>query len=161
MSANQELKKKVVQEIKTKIQDSKSVVLVDYKGLTVGQVTELRNKFRDADTEYKVYKNRLLKIAFEELGIKFPETCYDGPTAVAFSKDVITPAKIVMEGETAYKVMKAKAGMFEGKIGGYDEVKAYALIPTREVLIAGLLGLLTNPIRSLAIALNETAKKMN
>lgn len=161
MSANQELKKEVVQEIKAKAKDAKSIVLVDYKGLTVGQVTELRNRFRDAGAEYKVYKNRLLKIAFEELGIKFPNACYDGPTAVAFSKDVITPAKIAIEGETEYKVMKAKAGMFEGKVGGYDEVKAYALIPSKEVLIARLLGLLTNPIRSLAIALNETAKKKN
>ncbi len=161
MSANQDLKKEVVQEIKAKAEKAKSIVLVDYKGLTVEQVTELRNKFRDAGVDYKVYKNRLIKIALDELGIKFPDACYDGPTAVAFSEDVIAPAKITCKGEDEYKVMKAKAGCFEGKVGDYNTVKMYATIPGKETLVAQLLGLLTNPMRSLAVVLNETAKKMN
>ncbi len=161
MSANQELKKEVVQEIKDKANKSKSIVLVDYKGLTVEQDTELRNAFRAKEIEYKVYKNRLLKIAFDELGIKFPLGNYDGPTAVAFSKDELAPAKIVIDGEEKYKVLKAKSGFFEGKVVDYDKVKMYASIPSKEILIGQLLGMLLNPIRSLAVVLSEAAKKKN
>ena len=159
MSANQELKKNIVAEIKSKIQDASSVVLVDYKGLNVEQDTELRNEFRKSNCEYKVYKNRLLKIAFEDLGIKFDSACYDGTTAIAVSKDVVAPAKITFDGESKFKVMKAKAGFIEGKVMDYNEVKAIASIPSKDVLVAQLLGLLLNPIRSLAVVLDQAAKK--
>ena len=159
MSLNQELKKNVVSEIKEKIQNAKSVVLVDYKGLNVEQDTELRNEFKKNGVDYKVYKNRLLKIAFEDLGINFESSCYDGTTAIAVSKDVVAPAKITFDGENKYKVMKAKAGFIEGKIMNYNEVKAIASIPSKEVLVAQLLGMLTNPIRSLAVVLDQAAKK--
>ena len=118
MSQNQELKKDVVAEIKERVQKANSVVLVEYKGLTVEQDTELRNEFRKSNCEYKVYKNRLLKIAFEDLGIKFDSACYDGTTALATSEDVVAPAKITFDGESKYKVMKAKAGYIEGKHEG-------------------------------------------
>ena len=159
MSLNQELKKNVVSEIKEKIQNANSVVLVDYKGLNVEQDTELRNEFKKNGVDYKVYKNRLLKIAFEDLGINFESSCYDGTTAIAVSKDVVAPAKITFDGENKYKVMKAKAGFIEGKIMNYNEVKAIASIPSKEVLVAQLLGMLTNPIRSLAVVLDQAAKK--
>lgn len=160
MSANREIKDKVVEEIKSRVQNAKSVVLVDYKGLTVAQDTELRNKFRASGCEYKVYKNRLLKIAFEELGIKFDSKHYDGPTALATSTDdVVAPAKITQDGETNYKVMKAKCGFIEGKVMEYDEVKRIASIPSKDVLVAQLLGMLLNPIRSLAVVLDQVSKK--
>lgn len=159
MSLNQDLKKNVVAEIKEKVQNANSVVLVDYKGLTVEQDTELRNEFRKNGVDYKVYKNRLLKIAFEDLGINFESSCYDGTTAIAVSSDVVAPAKITFDGENKYKVMKAKAGFIEGKIMNYNEVKAIASIPSKEVLVAQLLGMLTNPIRSLAVVLDQAAKK--
>ena len=159
MSLNQELKKNVVSEIKEKIQNANSVVLVDYKGLNVEQDTELRNEFKKNGVDYKVYKNRLLKIAFEDLGINFESSCYDGTTAIAVSKDVVAPAKITFDGENKYKVMKAKAGFIEGKIMNYNEVKAIASIPSKDVLVAQLLGLLLNPIRSLAVVLDQAAKK--
>lgn len=159
MSLNQDLKKNVVAEIKEKIQNASSIVLVEYKGLTVEQDTELRNEFRKNNVDYKVYKNRLLKIAFEDLGIKFDSACYDGTTALAVSSDVVAPAKVTFDGETKYKVMKAKAGFIEGKIMNYNEVKAIASIPSKEVLVAQLLGMLTNPIRSLAVVLDQAAKK--
>ncbi len=159
MSQNQELKKDVVAEIKERVQKAKSVVLVDYKGLTVEQDTALRNEFRNNACEYKVYKNRLLKIAFEDLGIKFDSACYDGTTALATSEDVVAPARITFDGESKYKVMKAKAGFIEGKVMNYDEVKAIASIPSKDVLVAQLLGMLLNPIRSLAVVLDQAAKK--
>ena len=159
MSLNQDLKKNVVAEIKEKIQNANSIVLVDYKGLNVEQDTALRNEFKKNNVDYKVYKNRLLKIAFDDLGIKFDSACYDGTTALAVSKDVVAPAKITFDGETKYKVMKAKAGFIEGKMMNYNEVKAIASIPSKDVLVAQLLGLLLNPIRSLAVVLDQAAKK--
>ena len=159
MSLNQDLKKNVVAEIKEKIQNASSIVLVEYKGLTVEQDTELRNEFRKNNVDYKVYKNRLLKIAFEDLGIKFDSACYDGTTALAVSSDVVAPAKVTFDGENKYKVMKAKAGFIEGKVMNYNEVKAIASIPSKDVLVAQLLGMLTMPMRGLAVAIDQIAKK--
>ena len=94
MSANLEAKKQVVEEIKQKIQNSKSVVFVDYKGLTVAEVSALRNKFREAGVEYKVYKNTLVRKAFNELGVDAFDADLNGPTATAFSPDETSAAKI-------------------------------------------------------------------
>lgn len=162
MSANRELKDGIVSEIKERVKNAKSVVLVDYKGLTVEQDTAFRNKFRAAGCEYRVYKNRLIKIALEELGISIDSKHYDGPTAlVTSSEEVVAPAKIAFQGETEYKVVKAKCGYIEGKVMEYDEVKQIALIPDKTTLVAQLLGMLTNPVRSLAVALDQIAKKAN
>ena len=96
MSANLENKTQVVESIKAKITESKSVLLVDYKGLTVAQDTELRTAFRKAGVEYKVLKNTLVRKAFNELGINDFDSDLNGPTAVAFGSDEITPAKTAM-----------------------------------------------------------------
>ncbi len=160
MSANFENKKVLVEEIKNHAKNAKTIVLVDYKGLSVSQVTELRNAFRAAGCVYKVYKNRLAKRAFEDLGIKFDDALLEGTTAFAFSDaDVVAPAKIAVDGETKYKVMKVKAGFVEGKICNENEIRALAAIPSKEVLVAQLLGMLTHPMRSLAVAISEVARK--
>lgn len=160
MSANFENKKQIVAEITKYAKEAKAIVLVDYRGLTVEQVTELRTAYRQQGAVYKVYKNRLMKIAFESLGIKFDDKDLEGTTAVAFSSsDAVVPAKIAVDGENKYKVLKVKAGYCEGKMQTRDEVIALSKIPSREVLVAQLLGLLTNPMRSLAVAVSEVAKK--
>lgn len=160
MSANFENKKQVVEEIKNYAQNSKCIVLVDYKGLTVAQVTELRKAFRTAGGVFKVYKNRLMKIAFEELGIKFDSHLLEGTTAVAFhSEDPIIPAKIAIEGEGKYKVFKVKASWYNNKQLSYEETKRLATIPPREVLLSQLVGMLTMPMRSLAVAIKQIAEK--
>ena len=103
MSEIRKEKEAVVEEIKTKIQAAKSVVLVDYKGLTVAQDTELRCNFRKAGVEYKVYKNRLAKIAFNELGFTQFDEALEGPTAIAFSiNDSVSAAKISAEANKKY-----------------------------------------------------------
>lgn len=104
MSSNLEAKKQVVEEIKEKIQNSKSVVFVDYKTLTVAEVSALRNKFREANVEYKVYKNTLLRKAFNDLGVTAFDEDLNGPTATAFCPDETTAAKIFAE------AVKANAG---------------------------------------------------
>ena len=160
MSANFENKKVVVSEIEELAKNAKSIVLVDYRGLTVAQVTELRNNVRNAGGVYKVYKNRLMKIAFDNLGITFPATDYEGTTAVLFHPtDEVAPAKIALDGSKKFGVLKLKSGFVAGKYYNTEEVTALANIPSREVLLAQLLGLLTSPMRSLAVGLSEIAKK--
>ncbi len=160
MSANFENKKVVVSEIEGYAKDAKSIVLVDYRGLTVAQVNELRNDARNAGCTYKVYKNRLMKIAFDNLGITFPATDFEGTTAVLFCKtDEVAPAKIALDASTKYKVLQLKSGFVTGKYYNTEEVLALAKIPSREVLLGQLVGLLTSPMRSLAVGLSEIAKK--
>lgn len=160
MSANFENKKVVVSEIEELAKNAKSIVLVDYRGLTVSQVSEIRNEARKAGGIYKVYKNRLMKIAFENLGITFPATDYEGTTAVLFHPtDEVAPAKIALDGSKKFNTLKLKSGFVAGKYYNTEEVTALANIPSREVLLAQLLGLLTSPMRSLAVGLSEVAKK--
>ncbi len=160
MSANFENKKVVVSEIEELAKNAKSIVLVDYRGLTVAQATELRNEVRNAGGVYKVYKNRLMKIAFDKLKIDFPASDFEGTTAVMFhSSDEVAPAKIALDGSKKYGNLKLKSGYVDGKYFNTDEITALANIPSREVLVAQLLGLLTNPMRSLAVAVSEIAKK--
>ena len=161
MSANFENKKVVVAEIEAYAKEAKSIVLVDYRGLTVAQANELRNDVRSAGGTYKVYKNRLMKIAFDKLGITFPESDYEGTTAVLFhANDEVAPAKIALDGTKKFnKHLKLKSGFVNGKYFNTEEITAFANIPSREVLLAQLLGLFTNPMRSLAVAISEVAKK--
>ena len=160
MSANFENKKVVVSEIEELAKNAKSIVLVDYRGLTVSQVTELRQNAKNAGGVYKVYKNRLMKIAFDKLGITFPATDFEGTTAVLFHPtDEVAPAKIALDGSKKYNTLKLKSGFVAGKYYNTEEVTALANIPSREVLVAQLLGMLTNPMRSLAVAVSEIAKK--
>ena len=161
MSANFENKKVVVSEIENLAKDAKSIVLVDYRGLTVAQATELRNNVRTAGGTYKVYKNRLMKIAFDNLGIEFPASDFEGTTAVLFhSTDEVAPAKIALDGSKKFNNnLKLKSGYVNGKYFDLNEITALANIPSREVLVAQLLGMLTNPMRSLAVAVSEIAKK--
>ncbi len=161
MSANFENKKVVVSEIEGLAKDAKSIVLVDYRGLTVAQATELRNNVRTAGGTYKVYKNRLMKIAFDNLGINFPASDFEGTTAVLFhSTDEVAPAKIALDGSKKFgNNLKLKSGYVSGKYFDLNEITALANIPSREVLVAQLLGMLTNPMRSLAVAVSEIAKK--
>ena len=161
MSANFENKKVVVSEIEGLAKDAKSIVLVDYRGLTVAQATELRNNVRAAGGTYKVYKNRLMKIAFDNLGIEFPASDFEGTTAVLFhSSDEVAPAKIALDGSKKFNNnLKLKSGYVSGKYFSTAEITALANIPSREVLVAQLLGMLTNPMRSLAVAVSEIAKK--
>ena len=160
MSANFENKKVVVSEIEALAKDAKSIVLVDYRGLTVAQATELRNNVRSAGGAYKVYKNRLMKIAFDKLGIEFPASDFEGTTAVLFhNTDEVAPAKIALDGSKQYGNLKLKSGYVSGKYYDTAEITNLANIPSREVLVAQLLGMLTNPMRSLAVAVSEIAKK--
>ncbi|MDD2494387.1 MAG: 50S ribosomal protein L10 [Tissierellia bacterium] len=156
-----EQKKQFVSDVAEKIKSAKSVVLVEYKGLTVEKATELRNKCREAGVEYKVYKNSTMGFAFKELGYEDFNVNLEGPNALALSfNDEVSAAKVTNDfAKTSNDTLKIKAGIAEGKIMNADEVKALANVPSREVLIAQLAGVLQGNIRNLAYMLDQISKK--
>ena len=157
MSAALEEKKKLVEELKEKIGAAQSIVIVDYKGLTVFEDTELRKTLREANVEYRVLKNRLMQKALNELGYTEFDEALNGPTAVAFAMtDPAAPAKILLESADKTKKVSIKCGMVDGAFITPDGVKELATLPPKEVLIAKLLGTMSAPISGLARVLNET-----
>ena len=157
MSAALEEKKQLVEELKAKIGAAKSIVIVDYKGLSVFEDTELRKTLREANVEYRVLKNRLMQKAFNELGYSDFDEALNGPTAVAFANgDPVAPAKILLDSADKTKKLTVKCGMIDGSYITTDGVKELATLPPKEVLLAKLLGTLQAPISGLARVLNET-----
>ena len=156
-----ELKQKQVEDIKAKISAAKSLVIIDYMGLNVAEDTAFRKQLRDAGVDYQVLKNRLVKRAFDDLGYTQFDEALNGPTAVAFSDtDAVAPAKIIVENIKNLNKMKAKCGLVEGEYMDENGVKAVASIPSREILIAKMLGSMQSPITGLAVCLNKIAEKM-
>ena len=156
-----EQKKQVVSEITEKIRNAKSVVLVEYKGLTVEKATLLRNKCREAGVEYKVYKNTLMRLAFEELGYNGMSVNLEGPNAIALSYgDEVSAAKVTNDfAKDSNDTLILKAGIAEGKILNADEVKELASVPSRDILLGQLAGVLQGNIRNLAYMLDQISKK--
>ena len=160
MNANKIAKREIVDQIKDKIQRASSFVILDYKGLTVAEDTQLRNEFRKAEIEYRVLKNTLVKIALNELGYNDFDEALNGPTAVAFSYgDAIAPSKVAAQSIKKLNKMSIKCGMLDGKYVDEATVQALSKVPNKETLLAMLLSVLQAPIRGLAVALNEIAKK--
>ena len=160
MSANLEAKKQIVEDIKAKIQASKSVILIDYKGLTVAEDTEFRCNMRKANTEYKVLKNTLLKRAFNELNVTDFDADLNGPTSVAFGSDETSASKVIVDAAKKYQdKVCVKSAYFEEKRLDEKGVKALAAIPSKQQLYAMLASALLGVPRALAIALNQVAEK--
>ena len=145
-----------VEEIKKKFEAAQSVVLVDYRGLTVGEATGLRNNFRAAGVEYVVLKNSMVERAANDLGLGDLVPHLAGPTAFAFGlDDVVAPARIIKEFIKKSKKTEIKAGVINGKVENAKLIEQLADLPSREVLIARVLGSMNAPITGLAIALNK------
>lgn len=160
MSKAVELKKGVVAEITEKLQNSTAAVVVDYRGLKVEEVTELRNKFREAGVEYKVYKNTLARRAAENAGMEELVKELVGPNGIAFSyDDPVAPAKIASEFAKAHKNLELRVGIVEGAFYNEDKLKELANVPSREVLIAKLLGSLKAPVSNFAYLVKAIADK--
>ena len=151
MSANFEAKKAVVEEIVSKIKAAKSVVFVDYNKLTVAEVSELRNKCREAGCEYKVYKNTLGRKAFNDLGFNQFDEALNGPTAVAFSADEVTAAKLMTKAAKDYdgKIV-LKCAFSDNAYVDKKGVEALATMPSKEELIAKMLGSMQAPLSNFA-----------
>lgn len=145
-------KKAVVAELKDQLTSAKAAVLTSYKGLTVEQDTQLRRELREAGVKYHVVKNTMLRIAAQEAGIEGLEEHLAGTTALAFStEDAVAPAKVISDFIKKNKledteVLQIKAGMLDGKVIALDKVKELASLPSREELLAKLLGSMNAPI---------------
>lgn len=159
--ANIKDKEPVVREIKEKLEASKGAVLTDYRGLNVSEITELRRKLREAGVEYKVVKNTLTIIAAKELGIEEIDTYLEGPTAIAFGiEDAVAPAKIISDFAKDHKALEMKAGLLEGKVIGIDQIKALANLPSREVLLAQVVGGMQAPLYGMVNVLQGSLRNL-
>ena len=162
MSANLELKKELVESIKSELKDAKSIVFVDYRGITVSEDTAMRKEFRENGVTYKVFKNRLLVRALNDLGhTDYDPKMFEGTTAVAYSVDEVAPARVFCKHQKDLNKMAVKFGIVNGQIMNQAQVEELAKIPSKEVLIAMLLGTLNAPVSALARALNAIAEKQN
>jgi len=150
----------VVNEIAEKLQNAKSTIIADYRGLTVAEVTELRKNLRDAGIEFKVLKNTMTRRAADQVNLSDVNEYLTGPNAIAFSyDDVVAPAKILNDFAKTHKALELKGGIIEGKVISTSEVQALAELPSREGLLSMLANVLQAPIRNFAYAVKQIAEK--
>lgn len=166
-----EAKKAIVDRLTRNIANSKTVILVDYRGLTVEQDTELRTALRKANVNYEVVKNTLTKFAMNNNGYSEIDTYLNGPTAIAYSyEDVVAPAKIIAEFAKKFEHLEVKIGIVEGNVFNGSQINALSELPSREELIAkvlagfnspiaGFVNVLNGNLRGLVVALNAVAEK--
>ena len=155
-----EIKKPIVEEISATIKDAQSVVLVDYRGLTVAQDTELRKQLREAGITYKVYKNTMMNFAFKGTDFEALAPYLDGPNAMAVSTtDATAPARVLAKFAQTAKQLEIKAGVVEGTVYDANGMKAISEIPSREELLSKLLGSIQSPIANFARCMNQLAEK--
>ncbi|MGO3731734.1 MAG: 50S ribosomal protein L10 [Vagococcus sp.] len=147
-----------VEVVAAKLKEAASVVVVDYRGLTVDEVTSLRKQLRDANVEMKVIKNGILRRAAEKAGLEGMGDVFMGPTAVAFSnEDVVAPAKIMNDFSKDAEALEIKGGVIEGNVSSIEEIMALAKLPNREGLLSMLLSVLQAPVRNVAYAVKAVA----
>lgn len=154
-----EKKALLVDEVTAKIQEAASVVVVDYRGLTVEQATNLRKQLRENGVEMKVIKNSILRRSAEKAGLEGLGEVFTGPTAVAFSnEDVVAPAKIIADFAKEAEALEIKGGIIEGNVASIEEITALAKLPNREGLLSMLLSVLQAPVRNVAYAVKAVAE---
>ena len=154
-----ESKKKVVDEIISKLDNSESVILFSYQGLTVAEFDELRKELKKEDSEVKIYKNTLLKRALDEKNISL-EGFLEGPNALLFGKNLLEPIKIISEFAKNHDKMEIRVGIISGNVADIDVIKDYASIPSREGLLTMLAGGMMQYVKDLSISLNLYAEQL-
>ncbi len=154
-------KETIVSDIAQKLKGCQSAVLVDYRGLTVEEATDLRNRFREQNVEYRVLKNTMVRLAAAEAGIEGLDAYLKGPTAIAFGvEDAVAPAKIMAEFIKAQKKTEIKGGILSGEVVDAKGVQALADLPPKEVLIAKMLGSMNKPISGFVGVLSATIRSL-
>ena len=152
-------KQELVDLASIKFKEAASVVVVDYRGLTVEEVTNLRKQLRDAGIQMKVIKNSVLSRAAEAAGLQGMDDVFKGPTAVAFSNDdVVAPAKIIAEFAKTAAALEIKGGVIEGRVSSAEEMNSLARLPDRDGLLSMLLSVLQAPVRNTALAIKAVAE---
>ena len=160
MNNNRTLKEAKVAEIKEKLQKSQAVILSDYQGLTVEEDTQLRKNLRTEGIEYKVYKNTLVILAAKELGFESITKYLEGPVSIAFGyEDATSAARVLNDFAKDHKKLELKAGIVDGEVFDKDKIEQLASIPSKEVLIAKLLGSIKAPLSNLAYLLSAIKDK--
>lgn len=155
-----EVKQQKVDLITEQLKNSVSTIIVDYRGLTVAQVTELRKQLREAGIEYKVYKNTLVRRAAEAAGIEGLEETLTGPNAIAFSnEEVVEPAKILADFAKENEALEIKAGVIEGQVVSAEEVNTIGSLPSKDGLVSMLLSVLQAPVRNFAYAVKAVGEQ--
>ena len=158
--AKVELKQPIVAAIAEDIKDAQSIVLVDYRGLTVAQDTELRKQLREAGVTYKGYKSTMMNFAFKGTDFESLAPVLEGPSAIAVSTtDATAPARVLAKFAKTAPALEIKAGVVEGTFYDADGMKAIAAVPSREELLSKFLGSIQSPITNLARVLNQIAEK--
>lgn len=158
--AKVELKKPIVDEIAAAVKDAQSVVLVDYRGLTVEQDTQLRKTLREAGITYKVYKNTMMNFAFKGTDCEALLPYLEGPSAVAIStEDATAPARVLCKFAKTADALEVKGGIVEGVAYDAKGIENISKIPSREELLSKLLGSIQSPITNFARVMNQLAEK--
>lgn len=150
-------KQEVVSEISNKIKDSQSTVVVEYRGLSVAEVTELRRALRAENVDFKVYKNTMAQRAVEGLGFEELKESLKGPNAMAFSSDAVAPARVLAKFAKDHKALVLKSGIVEGKEVDLNTLKELANLPGRDGMLSMLLSCLQSPVRSFACVVKAVA----
>ena len=157
--AKVELKQPIVEEISANIKDAQSVVLVDYRGLTVEQDTNLRKQLREAGITYKVYKNTMMNFAFKGTDCESLAPYLEGPSAIAISStDATAPARILCKFAKDANKLEIKAGIVEGMAYDAAGIAEIAKIPSREELLSRLFGSMQSPVANFARVMNQLAE---
>lgn len=146
-------KKETVNEIQSKLAESKTVLLINYQGLTVPEVSELRRNLKDIGAEYKVYKNTLVNIALNNEKIALTDFM-EGPNAYLFANDIIEPIKMVSEFAKAHPALEIRAGLIDNEVVDTNVINQYATIPSMEGLLTMLASGMIEHVRNLSIAIN-------
>ena len=154
-----ESKKQIVSEIEDKIKASESVILFEYQGLTVSEISELRRKLREAKGEVKIYKNTLLKRALDDLKIDL-NGFLEGPNAIMFGTDLLEPIKVIADFAKDHDKMQIRVGIINGDVAELSVINEYASIPSYEGLLTMLAAGMMEHVRNLAIGLNMYAEKL-
>ena len=153
------MKKEVVSEIVNKVKNSESVIVFQYQGLTVADVSELRKLLKPVEAEVKVYKNTLLKRALDEVNVDLSDFL-EGPNAVLFGKNLLEPIKVISDFAKSHDKLDIRVGIISGAKADLDTIKEYASIPSREGLLTMLAGGMIQYVRDLAIGLNLYAEQL-
>ena len=155
----QKQKQIIIDEIKEKLDGAQAAVVIDYMGITVAQADSMRKKLREANVDYTVYKNTLVKRAIAGTEWEALGEVLEGPSGFAFSYDDATaPARVLNESIKEYKKMEFKGGVVEGAVYGKEDMQAIANIPSREVLISKFMGSIQSPIANFARVVQQIAE---
>lgn len=156
----QEYKKEAVEKLVEKFKNSGDIIFTDYRGLTVSQITDLRNKLREQQAEYRVVKNRFAKIALKELHYTGFEEQLVGPTAVTFAGEESGPAAKILFNFEKVASLKVKGGIIEGGFFDREKVEAFSTLPTKDELLASLMGTMNAPLQNFLFALKAVPEKL-